>query len=231
MPEREPAALSAGADKPAGSRRRTLLATLLVLCLVAFLWGNPGLRDQFSAERIRALTDAMGAFGPIGLILVGAVAPLVFLPRAPICLIAGLLYGIVAGTAVGIVAGTTGAVVQYYLSRQLLAGSAERLTPKRWQQRLSSMRARPFSTILLLRLFPLSNGSLVNMAAGVLRMPLLPYAGATFLGTLPITILYAVCGKAAKQPDPLYMGLATSLLLLLAVSSLLVRRTRWFKRQ
>ncbi|MBL7077643.1 MAG: TVP38/TMEM64 family protein [Kiritimatiellae bacterium] len=213
-----------------GDVRRVLLRALAVLGVIGILCAIPAVRSWLSREHICELTRAIGAFGPAVLILAGIVGPVFFVPRAPICLVAGLLYGVAIGSVVGIVSGTAGSIVHYYLSMGLLAHSAERLTPKRWQRSLTVLKSHPFRALLLLRLFPLSNASVINMIAGLLRLPFFPFLSATVLGTLPITIIYALWGKTASQPSRLHVALSLGLLLVLTLAAWLVPRVRGFQR-
>ena len=213
-----------------GDVRRVLSRTLGIAVLIGILCAIPAARSWLNRESICRLTTAMGAFGPAVLILAGIVGPIFFVPRAPICLVAGLLYGGGTGSLIGIVAGTAGSIVHYYLSRGLLSHSAERLTPKRWQRSLTVIKTHPFRALLLLRLFPLSNASVINMISGLLRVPFRPYLWATILGTLPITIIYALWGRTASQPSRLHIALSLALLLALTLSAWLVPRVRGFQR-
>jgi uncharacterized membrane protein YdjX (TVP38/TMEM64 family) len=202
-----------------------------VLALIGILCAVPAARKWLSREHICELTAAMGVFGPAVLILAGIVGPIFFVPRAPVCLVAGLLYGVTTGSLLGITAGTAGSIVHYYLSMGLLARSAERLTPKRWQRSLTVLKTHPFRALLLLRLFPLSNASVVNMIAGLLRLPFRPYLLATILGTLPITVIYALWGKTASQPSRVHITMSIALLLVLTLIAWVVPRLRGFQRQ
>jgi uncharacterized membrane protein YdjX (TVP38/TMEM64 family) len=134
------------------------------------------------------------------------------------------------GSLIGTVAGAAGSIAHYYLSMGLLSHSAERLTPRRWQNSLTVLKTHPFRALLLLRLFPLSNASVINMIAGLLRIPFRPFLWATVLGTLPITIIYALWGKTASEPSKFHIILSVALLLLLTLTAWLVPRLRGFQK-
>ena len=211
-----------------GAGRKMLVRVLLAACLLAVACAVPAARTWLTAEHITVLIERMGVMGPIGLVLVGLVGPIFFVPRMPVCIVAGLLYGLTVGSIVGIMAGTAGSIVHYYLSMGLLSRSAARLTPQRWLRPLSAIRTHPFRALLLLRLFPLSNASVVNMVAGLLRVPLLPYVGATIVGTLPITVVYALWGQTARQPSGAHVALSIVLLVSLTLLAWLLPRARGF---
>ncbi len=210
--------------------RRVLSRSLAILVVIGILCAIPAARSWLSREHICGLTGAMGALGPAVLLLAGLIGPVFFVPRAPVCLVAGLLYGVTAGSLIGMAAGTAGSIMHYYLSMGLLARSAERLTPRRWQRSLTVLKTHPFRALLLLRLFPLSNASVINMIAGLLRIPFRPYLLATVLGTLPITVIYALWGKTASQPSRTHIILSI-VLLLLTLIAWFVPRLRGFHRE
>jgi uncharacterized membrane protein YdjX (TVP38/TMEM64 family) len=211
-----------------GAGRKMLVRVLVAASLLAVASTVPAARHWLTAEHITVLIERMGVMGPIGLVLVGLVGPIFFVPRMPVCIVAGLLYGLTVGSIVGIMAGTAGSIVHYYLSMGLLSRSAARLTPQRWLRPLSAIRTHPFRALLLLRLFPLSNASVVNMVAGLLRVPFLPYIGATVVGTLPITVVYALWGQTASQPSGAHVALSIVLLVSLTLLAWLLPRARGF---
>ncbi|MBT3296471.1 MAG: TVP38/TMEM64 family protein [Verrucomicrobia bacterium] len=220
-------ALLSKADRR-GARRKMLVRVLVAASLLAVACAVPAARNGLTAEYITALIERMGVMGPLGLVFVGLVGPIFFVPRMPVCIVAGLLYGLTMGSIVGLVAGTAGSIVHYYLSMGLLSRSASRLTPQRWLRPLSAIRTHPFRALLLLRLFPLSNASVVNMVAGLLRVPFIPYVGATVMGTLPITVIYALWGQTARQPSGAHVALSIVLLVSLTLLAWLLPRARGF---
>jgi uncharacterized membrane protein YdjX (TVP38/TMEM64 family) len=214
-----------------GAGRKMLVRVLLAACLLAVACAVPAARTWLTAEHITVLIERMGVMGPIGLVLVGLVGPIFFVPRMPVCIVAGLLYGLTVGSIVGLMAGTAGSIAHYYLSMGLLSRSASRLTPQRWLRPFSAIRRHPFRALLLLRLFPLSNASVVNMVAGLLRVPFLPYVGATVVGTLPITVVYALWGQTARQPSGAHVALSIVVLASLTLLAWLLPQARGFSQR
>ena len=64
------------------------------------------------------------------MLVYGALGPLLFLPRWPVCFVGGMLYGIVWGSVIGNVAGLLGAWLHYTVSLFLVSDSSEHLLHK-----------------------------------------------------------------------------------------------------
>jgi uncharacterized membrane protein YdjX (TVP38/TMEM64 family) len=186
-------------------------------------------REFFSFEHIRQTTDALGALGPLAIVAFGIVSPLLFLPRWPLAMVAGLLYGVTRGVLLSTFASALGALLQFYLARSLLAGLAARLIAR---SRLAGMTIRPdktFAAIFLLRAFPFSNFVATNLLAGAMRLHVVSYLAASFLGMLPSSYMYAACGKFMKNPSPIFLLSAFACVTLIAAGTIVTRRhwSRW----
>jgi uncharacterized membrane protein YdjX (TVP38/TMEM64 family) len=190
---------------------------------------QPQVRHLFSMEHIEALAGQWGAWGPFVFILAGAIMPLGFLPRWPLCVAAGLLYGVFQGALLATAASLVGAWLQFFMARAILPGLAKKLLAHR-KLALQTIPARhAFLYLFLLRAFPLSNFVLTNLLAGTLDVRTLTYLGASFLGMLPSSITYAALGKAAKSSNLSYLILAISGFAILTVGAIVIRR-RWKSR-
>jgi len=120
----------------------------------------------------------------------------------------GLLFGTWLGGSLAALGATLGAAILFLIARTafrpLVAYRAgqliERLRP--------GLDRDGFSYLLALRLIPAFPFWLVNLAPALLGMRFLPYLGATFLGILPATFIFASIGAglsmilaAGRMPD------------------------------
>jgi uncharacterized membrane protein YdjX (TVP38/TMEM64 family) len=90
-----------------------------------------------------------------------------------------------------------GATVMFLIARWMLRGPIKRRMPKRlvpWYERFNR---NGFRYMLIMRLFPFSVAMLTNLVGGVSRMSYLAFFAATFIGYLPLTIVFALFGKGA----------------------------------
>jgi len=138
-----------------------------------------------------------------------AVATALSLPEAAVLTVAGgLLLGTWLGTAMAIAGSTAGAVMLFLAARSVFAAAmAARAGPRLGRMR-EELHRNGFLYLLAIRLVPLFPFWLVNLAAALAGMRLLPYVGATFLGIIPATFVYASIGAgigdvlaAGHQPD------------------------------
>lgn len=195
------------------------LLLFLVFAVAAVLIGrHPAVKGHLSEASIRAWVDHLGVWGPTAILGVSMVLPFLFLPRWPVVFVAGALYGIVLGTVIGTAAGTLGAIVHYALARRMFKSTGEKVRRRfRLSERMDDRKT--FVVIFGLRAFPLSNYGLTNLLASALNMKMLPFIGATFLGIIPSTLMYAAWGKMMRKPSPEYFALAIGLVVALTLGS------------
>lgn len=146
---------------------------------------------------------------PVVYFLIYATATALSFPEAAAFnVIGGLLFGTWLGGVLAVLGSSTGAVILFAAARSAFAPWLE----KRAGPRLSRMRAEldhsGFLYLLSVRLVPLFPFWLINLAAALAGMRLLPYAGATLLGIIPATIVYAAIGAGigdvladGRRPD------------------------------
>jgi len=127
------------------------------------------------------------------------VASLAFIPRPPICLAAGLMFGLVAFPVV--LAGTTcGAVIAFLLARYLFRSRVARIAGRHARLKLvmDAIDAEGWRLLGLLRLASPVPGSAANYFFGLTQIGLGPYAAATALGSAPRVLAFVYFGAAAR---------------------------------
>lgn len=222
----------AGAEAEGGMReeareipifRKLLIFALLSVIFIA-IGTYPPLRAHLRPEELNRTIEDLGWFGPVLLVLLGALSPLLMLPRWPLAVVSGLVYGVFWGTCLANTASLVGAWLQYLLARSTLAHMAARLlSGNRWRH-LLERRKDLFLILFLFRAFPLSNFVVTNLLCGTLRIPARTYLAASALGMIPSTVLYAAWGKLALKPSGGFVFLAFFTLVLIVLGTLLARR-------
>lgn len=200
------------------SRAGGLVAFLAVAVALVAVAHIPTVREHLTVTAITGWVERLGLWGPLAIVGISVVLPFMFLPRWPVVFVAGALYGILWGTVLGTVAGTVGAVIHFLLSKPLFHPVGDRVR-KRFNLPEHMDDRQTWLLLFTLRAFPLSNNSLTNLLAGALGMRLTPFIGATFIGTIPATLMYAAWGKLLQKPSPAYYALAVALVALLALGS------------
>lgn len=136
-----------------------------------------------------------------------AAARLAPLPTgAMMTVMGGYLFGTVVGAALAAVGATAAAAVAYVAGRPLFAGVVEKHLGSQFSAVEREITARGFNYLLALRLLPIIPGWLVNLLPLAFAMRLRTIAFATFLGLLPISLVFASFGAAlammGEAPEP-----------------------------
>jgi uncharacterized membrane protein YdjX (TVP38/TMEM64 family) len=214
---------------------RLLIKPGLLLCglLAAGLLMRtlPGIDHAvFSRDMLRD-----GLRGRVIFLCIGALVCSVGLPRQAVGFAGGFAYGPVMGTLLTTVANLAGCLADMlwarlvgrdWARRRLLRGPAARLD--------GFVAGNPFIAILTLRLLPVGSSLMLSLLAGVLDVPVLPFLGATLLGSLPQTVIFVLVGSGVWIGQVARIGLGLALFvasgiggaMLLQRSAVLVRAGR-----
>jgi len=171
--------------------RIAILAVILaVASLVAWRLGYFRLLANGGLRRLMDRLHRVPWIGPLYVVGYGIVAAL-GIPLTPLILLAGALFGFVEGAVVawvGLILGTSGA---YWIARLIGGSSVTRLLAGREDivERLHGKRG--FLTLLRLRAIPVIPSILLDYAAGTAKMDYVAYVGATMIGSLISTVIYA----------------------------------------
>jgi uncharacterized membrane protein YdjX (TVP38/TMEM64 family) len=130
-------------------------------------------------------------------------------PEAAVLTVAaGLLFGNVLGGMLAVVGSTAGAVALFLAVRYHLADAIAARGGRFLDRVRTGLERDGFSYLLAVRLVPAFPFWLVNLAAALSGMRLLPYAAATLIGILPATFVFTSIGAgvgavlaAGGRPD------------------------------
>ncbi|HVN72473.1 MAG TPA: VTT domain-containing protein [Desulfomonilia bacterium] len=139
---------------------------------------------------------------------------------------AGVIYGALMGTALSLMASLIGASALYAAGRFVLSSVVERRTGdtlKVWKERF---RQNAFWWVLYGRFFPFSNSTAMSLLCGGCRVPFIPYVTGSFIGFVPLAVVFAAYGSGGVKGNMHQIALATVLLVLAVFSRRILRR--WF---
>lgn len=145
----------------------------------------------------RTVADA-GAWAPVLFVLLQAVVTVTPLPRTVFTVAAGVLFGSVPGVLLTVLATLLAALAAYWLMGFVGGGFVDRHSHRpgvAWVR--SRLDHNGLLAVVSLRLIPAVPFAVLNYAAGLARVRLLPYAVGTVLGVLPGTVAIVVLGDAA----------------------------------
>lgn len=193
---------------------RTLAIALVALVAVGavVLFARSG-----GVQHVRDVVEASGAWAPVLFVLLQAVVTITPLPRTVFTVAAGVLFGSIAGLVLTITATTLAAVAALLLMRGVGSGFVARHAHRpsvMWVR--SRLDHSGLLAVVSLRLIPAVPFAVMNYAAGLAGVRLLPFIVGTVLGVLPGTVAIVVLGDAVgsghAHPAMLAVSLAGGLL-------------------
>ena len=172
------------------------LVALFVWAVASGLAGHISLEDlRAQAQGLQALVREHPVLSVASYVTLYVATVSISLPGALILsLTGGFLFGPILGGAAAVTGATGGSTVVFLVSRTAFADFL-----RRWKNPLllkieDGFRDNAFSYLLTLRLIPAFPLLLVNVAAGLMGVPLGTFLVASFLGMVPSSFVYAGIG-------------------------------------
>jgi len=132
-----------------------------------------------------------------GFMLLYIVQTALSLPGAAILsLAAGAIFGTIMGTFYANISATIGATLAFLVTRYLLRDAVLRKFGPQLEGINREMEIRGFNYLLSLRLVPVFPFFLINLAAGLTRLPLRTFILATIIGIIPGGFVYVNAGAS-----------------------------------
>ena len=184
----------------ARSARRWAPPIIVALCFIVGI--ALGLHEYLSLDAFRRYQDRLSLFvdqnaalAAMGYLAVYVAAVAVSFPGASFLTAAGgFMFGALAGGALAVLAATIGATVIFLIARTSLGDLLTQRAGPRIQKLTAGFQENGFSYLLFLRLAPLFPFWLVNLAAALFGLRLLPYVAATAIGIVPGSFVLAYFG-------------------------------------
>ncbi len=190
-------------------RKKITILFVLVVGLVLFFWFDLGRYVTLASlkanrQALLAFHEAHGLLMVAGFMAVYIVQTALSLPGATILsLAAGAIFGTLFGTLYAVIAATLGATLAFLLARYLFRD----LVTRRFGPKLATinreLEERGFNYLLFLRLVPLVPFFLINLAAGLTRLPVRTFFAGTLLGIIPGGFVYVNAGASLAGIDSL----------------------------
>lgn len=161
-----------------------------------------------------------------GLVLLGAIACAVGVPRQVVAFVAGYGWGLLPGIGLALVAQVLGCVANLFWARAVGRGLARRWLAGGLARLDTIIARRPFVATLALRLLPVGNNVALNLLAGVSSVPAVPFLVASTIGYLPQTLIFALMGRGSELGHATELAISIALLVVSTLFALIVFRTR-----
>jgi uncharacterized membrane protein YdjX (TVP38/TMEM64 family) len=165
------------------------------LTLTALKANRQVLLDYYAAHTVAMVAGFMAVY---------IVQTALSLPGAAILsLAAGAVFGAALGTVYTNIAATLGATAAFLVARYIFRDTILSRFGSRLEGMNRELEARGFSYLLFLRLVPLFPFFLINLAAGLTRLPLRTFFIGTMLGIIPGGFVYVNAGASLATIDSL----------------------------
>ena len=202
-------------------RGGALLASLIGVVILVRV---TGLDQHLDEAWIDTYVRGRGLLGMAVLIGVGGVATAIGLPRQLIAFLGGYAFGLVEGTPLAVLATLIGCLLTFYYARFLGRELVAAKFPGKVKRIDDFLAGDPFMMTLLIRFLPLGSNLVTNLAAGVTRVPVLPFLAASAIGYVPQTVIFALLGAGIKVAPVVNITVAVVLFVLSGVMGLYLYR-------
>jgi uncharacterized membrane protein YdjX (TVP38/TMEM64 family) len=188
---------------------------LLIAAILGVAWF---LGDMLGKEWVDANIRNHGVQGQLLFLALGGLFIAVGLSRQFMAILAGYGFGFTYGLLLVELASILGCLIAFYSARWCSASLIAERFPDKIRKIDEFIERNPFTKTLMIRLFPVGSNLLVNLAAGISRIPVLPFLLGSAIGYLPQNIVFALVGSGISVDPILRIGLGA---LLFVVSGLL----------
>jgi uncharacterized membrane protein YdjX (TVP38/TMEM64 family) len=205
-----------------------------IALLAGLVFAVPALHDAFVAaihgdgDEVRRQVNTLGAAGPLLILALTLSHTIVFYPAEIVDAAAGYVYGFLPSLALMMAGWLISGLISYAIGRSVARPLLDRWFGGKRFERIEAKIERGGATLMLaVRLIPILPFSLVSYAAGAARVPLWRFTWTTLVGYLPITAIAVYFGtrlEGLNLADPLVLGSAVALFLLLLAGNWIMRR-------
>ena len=155
-----------------------------------------------------------GVDGQFLFVALTALCVVLGMPRQILCFLGGYALGCWVGAALALAGTLCGSVVAYFVARVLIPSAWCTRWAQTTEQIHALLRTHPFRMALLLRLLPVGNTLITNLAAGLFRTPALHFFAGSTLGFIPQTLIFTLLGSGVALDTPIHIVIGVALFVL-----------------
>lgn len=193
------------------------LALLATLVAIGWVIESRVFGDVLSAAWIDTDVRGKGIVGEVLFLCVAGLATAVALPRHVVSFLGGYAFGVLPGVLLALIGTLVGCVVTFFYARVIGRPLVSARLGARVQRVEDFLAAHPFWMTVLIRLLPVGNNFATNLAAGVSRVPAIPFFLGSLLGYVPQTLVFALAGSGVEVGAAWRIGIAVALFLVSGV--------------
>jgi uncharacterized membrane protein YdjX (TVP38/TMEM64 family) len=198
-----------------------LIILAIVIICSQFLWD---IAEYFKPEQIQSWLQDAGSFAPLLYVVIMAGAVIISpIPSLPLDIAAGAFFGPVPGTVYSVIGALAGAVVSFSIARIMGRELVERFLGGHVNFCESCSDRMLTRIVFLSRLLPVVSFDVISYGAGLTKMSLRSFSMSTFLGMIPLTLIYNYSGSV------LVFGKGLTFILGLVMVALFFLMPRWLE--
>ncbi len=170
---------------------------------------------QPSIDTLSSLVDQLiskyGILGMLTFVFLCAILSCFFVPRQVLSFVSGYAYGAVLGTLIVTFGVSIGCLCTFLYTRFIAQNFIQKKFGMRiaWLEHLFSKS--PLGMAISIRIIPVGSNVLLNMVAGVSKIPLIPFCLGSAIGYIPQNLIFALLGTGVRVDPLLRTGLAGAL--------------------
>jgi len=161
-----------------------------------------------------------GIGGMIAFMFLSSVLSSFFVPRQLLSFVGGYAYGVLLGAFIVTLGAGLGCFLTFLYSRFML----QKLVQKKFAFRIAWLEylfsKNPFGMALSIRILPVGSNVLLNMIAGVTKIPIGPFCLGSLIGYIPQNFVSALLGTGIRAEPFLRTSIAVALYVLAIVIGL-----------
>lgn len=161
-----------------------ILITIIVICLTLAIY----LHVNGVSFKLSSIEDMK--FAPLYFILIYVAISFVPIPIAPIMFIGGFIFEFIPAVIATIIGCLIFSTISFYMARFLGRDYYEYLESKNKKLKTLDLKIRkdPFENLLLLRLFFIIPGEIINIYAGLSKIKFKDFITSTLIASIPLII-------------------------------------------
>jgi uncharacterized membrane protein YdjX (TVP38/TMEM64 family) len=190
------------------------LVVIVMLVLAALLLG-----DVLDRHWIDVYVRDQGVAGEALFVLVTGFLMSVGMSRQVVAFLAGYGFGFAPGLLLAMLAVVAACICSFYVVRLLLRNLLLRHYTKGISKVDAFIHDNTFVMTLMLRLLPIGNNLMVNIAAGASGVRALPFFLGSALGYIPQMIIFALVGSGSQVQEFWQVAIAMAMFVIAAALS------------
>lgn len=215
------------------SYRNTIIACTLIilLCILALIWGVLPLDTWFTRQDISALSLQFkgNALAPLYVVVLYMLGGLISFPVFILIPATAMVFGPFLGFLYSLFGLVANASLLYALGHLLGKGTIQLHAGNRAKEISRRLTRHGFVTVALLRLFPVAPFTIINLVSGASPITFGTYTIATVTGISPALIVMTFAGTELK--NAFYNPVPKHLPLVLLAGIIVLIMATWLKRK